>query len=392
MKKTEFTPEVSQLAIEIMDRVIQHPCATPFLYPVSEKFREYYEYVRCPIDLSTIRTNLLLNKYSKLNEWRQKLLLIASNTAEFYGKGSFSAILANCLVEVFNKEYDKVFSHSTKKWKEKFDHLNLKFEKILEKHPFQCSKIMTDSLRSIRPAPFSLDPSVNYQNNSISKPINIYQFSFDPFQPTFLSQPTIEDSKQEKEEQINISLYIYQPLYYNERLFKYNRLLDGPQHEEEEPEKEEPEFQELDDDFQDDIPPSPPSPETVNPNVKLRRPKNNKSVVSQKRQKRKYTSKKDYEYYFTSSSEEEPSDSPIEFTQTIEPHDYQLFMYAASMLETQRDAISMAKIIQENEEDIDLSDTTPIVNLKMLKEQTIISLINFTKKRFRELGFVYPTP
>ena len=39
----------------------------------------------------------------------------------------------------------------------------------------------------------------------------------------------------------------------------------------------------------------------------------------------------------------------------------------------------MARIIQENEEDFDLSDTTPIIDINMLKEQTLVLLINYTR-------------
>ncbi|KAH0790304.1 hypothetical protein GPJ56_005877 [Histomonas meleagridis] len=183
-------------------------------------------------------------------------------------------------------------------------------------------------------------------------------------------------------EKINLSQFKYKPHFYNETYFKYIEMLGGsPIVEETIVQAPTVSTQELTDDF-------PPAPETVIGHKG--RPKGRKSVGG-KRQKRKSNYKRYDDFYSLESSSDEYVPPPDSVTESLQPQDYRLFMSAASMLETQRDAISMAAIIQENESDADLADTTPVIDISKLQEKTLIALINYTKQRFRELGYPYPS-
>lgn len=103
MKKDSFIP----LAEKVMEKVMKHPCARPFMIPlVPGKTcpQNYTKYVKNPIDLTTIKKQLKAKKYRSLKEWHNAVNLIWSNTRTYYEEEDLMIPLTDEVEAIFENE------------------------------------------------------------------------------------------------------------------------------------------------------------------------------------------------------------------------------------------------------------------------------------------------
>lgn len=74
----------NQVLVKLVERLMAEPDAWPFLKPVSRRdYPHYYRMISRPIDLSTIRTAALKNRYLHAAELLAKVQLMANNCLQF---------------------------------------------------------------------------------------------------------------------------------------------------------------------------------------------------------------------------------------------------------------------------------------------------------------------
>jgi hypothetical protein len=79
--------ECKTIFAALLDRVERADVASMFVDPVSTEIQGYYERIKNPMDLSTMRRRL--PSYSSITEFEQDLTLIIDNCLKFNGEHSF---------------------------------------------------------------------------------------------------------------------------------------------------------------------------------------------------------------------------------------------------------------------------------------------------------------
>lgn len=121
IKESGWTPEMDELAQKpkrgphygpmqsILTELQSHNAAWPFLQPVNKnEVADYYEYIKEPMDLSTMETKLENNKYETFEEFIYDARLVFKNCRAYNGENTSYFKYANKLEKFFNnkvKEY-----------------------------------------------------------------------------------------------------------------------------------------------------------------------------------------------------------------------------------------------------------------------------------------------
>ena len=90
--------------LEVMNELNKHPTAKMFRDPVDPERDEapgYFDLVKKPMDLSTIRHKLENGEYANVHQWKEDVLLVFSNAVTYNGKGSAVGVIASELHQVF---------------------------------------------------------------------------------------------------------------------------------------------------------------------------------------------------------------------------------------------------------------------------------------------------
>lgn len=422
---SDFADKI-ELVKESMDRLINCPCAKPFLMPVNVKNKEYYENISCPISLNQIMEKILLNRYEKLSQWKNDMYLIAKNACSYNGKNSYFAIMANRLVELFDKEYENILKNSEKYWLESFELLNRKMMNMYNFIPEPIKK--ASFLEKLILQNSNKKPKHNSNNTDNSNPTfhdNIKIIKYDEYEP-FCPVPNdivqVETVEEELIEELD-DLF-YKPIYYDEGINKYSKTFGDSS-------EAEPMFIV---DFRDeiqmncvpkktDVDPK-PRVENETENVPIdKKPRNHRvQPKSNKNDSLRQQIQKQSKNISNDTGDDTPPkpippppspppppppppspppplpspppaepNEPPKSNNDISEHDMLLFITACSMLDTRYDAIKMARIINSHQPDIDLSDCTPAIDLRHLNKDTLFHLIKYTKKQLKLNGNEYPS-
>lgn len=146
-----MTPISYLQAAQIMERILQHPCAGPFIRDDnfdSQTQKRYSSLITRPISLSKINHKLAHQKYENVNQWYSDMELIAENTAKVYGRYSNKSILAQEMLRLFDKEWIKFVSWNQTKWTRLFGELSHNIQFQLNKAPeiLKCDVTLRSSL------------------------------------------------------------------------------------------------------------------------------------------------------------------------------------------------------------------------------------------------------
>lgn len=113
-----FNEQTKNEAIEVLNRIMAHPISSPFKQPITEADapEHYFEKIKRPIDLSTIKTKLQEGKYQNIQQWFDDMELIWTNAETFHGKDHHFGKVAAENRRLFNKERKKFFGQSIDQW------------------------------------------------------------------------------------------------------------------------------------------------------------------------------------------------------------------------------------------------------------------------------------
>lgn len=126
------------ICIDIMEKLMQLPCAKPFLNPVDAEQDEtanYYNVIKHPIDLNQIYKRLTNNEYTGISQWDKDMNFVWNNAEKFFNKTSMTGILAAELHRHYDKEYQRVKILRLAKWSRVVFSFRTKLESLFENVP-----------------------------------------------------------------------------------------------------------------------------------------------------------------------------------------------------------------------------------------------------------------
>ncbi|CEP62613.1 histone acetyltransferase GCN5 LALA0_S05e09538g [Lachancea lanzarotensis] len=117
LKEAGWTPEMDELAQRpkraphhaamqnVLTEVQNHAAAWPFLQPVNrEEVADYYEFIKEPMDLSTMEIKLENNRYEKMESFVYDARLVFNNCRAYNGENTSYFKYANRLEKFFNSK------------------------------------------------------------------------------------------------------------------------------------------------------------------------------------------------------------------------------------------------------------------------------------------------
>lgn len=125
LKEAGWTPEMDELAQRpkrgphyasmqnILTELQNHAAAWPFLQPVNkEEVPDYYEFIKEPMDLSTMEVKLENNRYEKMENFIYDARLIFNNCRMYNGENTSYFKYANRLEKFFNNKIKEIPEYS----------------------------------------------------------------------------------------------------------------------------------------------------------------------------------------------------------------------------------------------------------------------------------------
>ena len=129
-RKMHISPYLKKQCQEVMEKICARPIAQIFFYPVDpvqDDCPNYFDIVKNPMDLGTIKKNLRCNKYKSVSEWKRDMELVWSNSILFHTESSPVGMMALDLREYYH-ELTKFVSDSYRTaWKLKLIELHQEF-------------------------------------------------------------------------------------------------------------------------------------------------------------------------------------------------------------------------------------------------------------------------
>ena len=124
--------DIGDSEIKLLEKVFEviekDPLAFDFLEPVDYiglNILDYPKIITHPMDLGTVKKNLLEHKYINFKEFLDDINLIWSNCRTYNLPGSDIVKMANHCEKIFNKNLDKIFRNYNKKKVNKNDNEKL---------------------------------------------------------------------------------------------------------------------------------------------------------------------------------------------------------------------------------------------------------------------------
>ena len=115
--KLEMGEEEIKLVEKVFEIIEKDPLAFDFLEPVDYialKILDYPKIITNPMDLGTVKKNLLNHQYSNFKEFMDDINLIWNNCRTYNLPGSDIVKMANHCEKSFNKNMDKIFKNYNK--------------------------------------------------------------------------------------------------------------------------------------------------------------------------------------------------------------------------------------------------------------------------------------
>lgn len=150
-----LSPYLRKQCQEVMEKICSRPTAQFFFYPIDpiqDNCPDYFEIVKFPMDLSTIKKNLRNNKYKSVAEWKRDMELVWSNSLLYNSDDATLGIMTRDLQEYY-MGLTKYLSDSYRSaWKYKLIDLQQEFNTYLRelqkcKGIYQNQKVRSISKR-----------------------------------------------------------------------------------------------------------------------------------------------------------------------------------------------------------------------------------------------------
>lgn len=132
--------ETRKELIDIINELLRHPAAQIFgqkIVPGNDFPPEYFEIIKNPMDLNTIKTKIENQQYNSPKECLDDFELVWNNAEKYYGKKSPVFSLANEVHKLFKKIYRPIYIRSVHGFCEEAYRYRTKIENLIFNSPFQ---------------------------------------------------------------------------------------------------------------------------------------------------------------------------------------------------------------------------------------------------------------
>lgn len=172
-----------EIAIRIMDELCDHPITSTFLDPVptgEDAPAKYFEIIKKPIDLGTIKKNLGDGKYATLQEWISDVELVWKNAETYNEPGSAVAVNAGEGRRIFEKLSRRTSKYLMGAWCSEAYRLKRKITEIIQNPPQGKVKNVTQNANNSKQQKhnislFSENDMVNFVKASEMLKEDVYQ-------------------------------------------------------------------------------------------------------------------------------------------------------------------------------------------------------------------------
>jgi hypothetical protein len=116
---SSFKTEYKERCTKIIDELFQHPIAEVFRRPVdpqADDVPEYFDIVKHPSDLGTVRTKLKNDRYRSLQDFKRDVNLIWENAELYNGKQSLPCFIGAELSRLFNRRFSALEEPPAEQW------------------------------------------------------------------------------------------------------------------------------------------------------------------------------------------------------------------------------------------------------------------------------------
>lgn len=129
--------EIRKAAIEVMNQMIAHPIANDFIEPIQpgDDMQDYFEIIKNPRDLTSIKNNLIENKYNCVQAWIDDVELVWANAEQYYPPDSHQIVIAAECRRLFAKHKHSVDALSMGTWCGEVYRLRTRFYDLMGQPP-----------------------------------------------------------------------------------------------------------------------------------------------------------------------------------------------------------------------------------------------------------------
>lgn len=164
--------------LEVMDKLCSRRTSQMFANPVDperDSCPNYFDKVKTPMDLGTVRTKLLSGQYKSVADWKADVNLIWSNSNAYNSKTSLLRSITKDLSDFYHKLTTYLTDSPQNDWTEKLNSLANEMNQIMkEMNDPSNDEIVTPTLATIPTIPItassSHDKKVKSQSKIKSKP------------------------------------------------------------------------------------------------------------------------------------------------------------------------------------------------------------------------------
>ena len=153
--------------LSITNEFLKDPIAVYFTDPISqddEFAAEYFDIIKHPMDLKTLKRNLMDNRYSSINEWAKDFNLIFENAITYNGEGNLISGSARYLQKKFSKKFNDLIYQNSQVFEAKLIELRNKLAILLSSPPANSK---------MKGAPQNIDiPVTPYTNEKLKALMN----------------------------------------------------------------------------------------------------------------------------------------------------------------------------------------------------------------------------
>ncbi|EAY13044.1 Bromodomain containing protein [Trichomonas vaginalis G3] len=138
-----FCENTRQKCIEIIDNLMKHPIAEIFINPIDpelDNVPNYFEIIKKPMDLSTVKKNLQDGTYTNFNDFKKDVEQIWGNASLFNGRPSLPSMMADELARIFKKLVSPIESLGREEWIAAYSKSQAHLYKLFRAQPKQLEQ------------------------------------------------------------------------------------------------------------------------------------------------------------------------------------------------------------------------------------------------------------
>lgn len=121
-KKQSLSDYTRRQCLKLIDDLKKYSISSMFASPVDperESCSDYFQKITNPMDLGTLRVNIINNKYESIDDFKRDVNLVWKNTYTYNGKKSLISHMAEHLEKIFRRNSEFLTGDEIEDWKNK---------------------------------------------------------------------------------------------------------------------------------------------------------------------------------------------------------------------------------------------------------------------------------